>query len=44
MPRRTNGQKPLPKRHPLPLPPKRAPRPALKPQPRTMNKQFRGGR
>jgi hypothetical protein len=26
------------------LPPKRAPRPALKPQPRVMNKQHRGGR
>ena len=27
-----------------PLPPKRAPRPALKPQPRVMPKQHRGGR
>jgi hypothetical protein len=26
------------------LPPKRAPRPALKPQPRVMPKQHRGGR
>jgi hypothetical protein len=26
------------------LPPKRVPRPALKPQPRVMNKQHRGGR
>ena len=26
------------------LPPKQAPRPALKPQPRVMNKQHRGGR
>jgi hypothetical protein len=27
-----------------PLPPKRAPRPALRPQPRVMPKQHRGGR
>jgi hypothetical protein len=38
-------------RHPKPvqakrvkLPPKKAPRPALKPQPRVMLKQHRGGR
>ena len=34
---------PLPKKRPL-LPPKQAPRPALKPAARTMNKQNRGGR
>jgi hypothetical protein len=45
MPRRRNGQSvpPMSKRHQL-LPPKRAPRPALKPQPRVMPKQHRGGR
>jgi hypothetical protein len=45
MPRRRNGQSvpPMPKR-PHPLPPKRVPRPVLKPQPRVMPKQHRGGR
>jgi hypothetical protein len=45
MPRKpigTNRQS-VPKKRPL-LPPKQAKRPALKPQPRQMNKQHRGGR
>ena len=44
MQRNTSGQtRQPPSKRPL-LPPKRAPRPALKPQPRVMNKQHRGGR
>lgn len=42
MQRQPSAQKPSTKR-PL-LPPKRQPRPALKPQPRQMPKQHRGGR
>jgi hypothetical protein len=41
MPRKSPAPK-LAKKHPLA--PKRAPRPALKPQPRVMPKQHRGGR
>ena len=41
---RTPGiRQPVAKKRPL-LPPKRAPRPALKPQSRAMPKQHRGGR
>jgi hypothetical protein len=36
-------RQPVGKKRPL-LPPKRAPRPALRPQARVMNKQHRGGR
>jgi hypothetical protein len=44
MQRRTSGQsRQQPSKRPM-LPPKRVPRPALKPQPRVMNKQHRGGR
>jgi hypothetical protein len=45
MPRKPTGtnRQPLPKKRPL-LAPKQAPRPALKPAARTMNKQHRGGR
>ncbi len=42
LPHRGNRQS-VPKKRPL-LPPKQAPRPALKPAARTMNKQHRGGR
>ncbi len=37
------NQVPRPSKRPV-LPPKRTPRPALKPQPRVMPKQHRGGR
>ncbi len=44
MPRNPTGnQVPKLSKRPV-LPPKRAMRPALKPQPRVMNKQHRGGR
>ena len=45
MHRHPNGtpRTPVAKKRPL-LPPKQALRPALKPQPRQMNKQHRGGR
>jgi hypothetical protein len=43
MPRQPKPQDFAGKKRPL-LPPKRAPRPALKPQPRVMPKQHRGGR
>jgi hypothetical protein len=44
MPRNPNAnQVPKLSKRPV-LPPKRAMRPALKPQPRVMNKQHRGGR
>jgi hypothetical protein len=42
MPRNPQSRQ-LAKKRPL-LPPKKAARPALKPQPRVMNKQHRGGR
>ena len=38
-----SARQPVPKKRPL-LPPKRAPRPVLKPQSRAMPKQHRGGR
>jgi hypothetical protein len=44
MPRRRNGRPVPPMSKRPPLPPKRLPRPALKPQPRVMPKQHRGGR
>ena len=46
MPRQTptgSNRRQVPKKRPV-LPPKQAPRPALKPLARTMNKQHRGGR
>jgi hypothetical protein len=38
-----SARQPVGKKRPM-LPPKRAPRPALKPQARVMHKQHRGGR